>query len=168
MELAHRRGMLAIVAGSPSRPRGPPAMGTPPTGWIDYTRPGPPPLHRNIGPGEHSGSRTSQARKITRTSYWLPSKAFTPLRRRPACSTTSGIIHAISHNFLSKVQLVITSGPTGEQRITEAVRAVSGGAEIQFPVLVTTKGWFESNPGAVWERIWLHPIQARRRAWPVD
>ena len=69
------------------------------------------------------------------------------------------------HGF--PITFVITSGPAGEQRITDAVRAVSGGAEIQFPILVTTTGWLESNPGAVWERIWLDPIHARRRVWPV-
>jgi hypothetical protein len=63
------------------------------------------------------------------------------------------------------ITLVITSGPAGERRIVEAVRAVSGGAEIQFRVLVTTIGWLESNPGALWQRIWFDPIHTRRRAW---
>jgi hypothetical protein len=66
------------------------------------------------------------------------------------------------------ITLVITSGPAGEERIAEAVRAVSVGAEIQFPVLVTTTGWLESNPGALWKRIWLDPIHARRRVRPVE
>ena len=70
------------------------------------------------------------------------------------------------HGF--PITLVITSGPAGEQRITEAVRAVSGGAETQFPILVTTTGWLESNPGALWQRIWFDPIHSRRRVWPVD
>src|SRR5207245_2461703 len=40
----------------------------PRTGWLGHSRPGPPPLHRNIGPGGYSSSCTSQARKIVRTS----------------------------------------------------------------------------------------------------
>jgi hypothetical protein len=65
------------------------------------------------------------------------------------------------------VTLVTTTGPHGEQRILEAVRAVSVGEETRFPVLVTTMGWLQSDPGAIWERIWRDPIHARRRAWPV-
>jgi hypothetical protein len=67
------------------------------------------------------------------------------------------------HGF--PVTLVMTTGPASERRIIEAVQSVRVGDETGFPVLVTTIGWFESNPGAVWERIWLDPIHARRRAW---
>jgi hypothetical protein len=66
------------------------------------------------------------------------------------------------------ITLVITSGPASERRVTEAVRAVSGGAEIRFPVLVTTIGWLETNPGALWQRIWFDAIHARRRAWLLE
>ncbi len=58
-------------------------------------------------------------------------------------------------NYDGQRHLVTTTVPAGERRIIEAVQSVRAGDEIGFPVLVTTIGWFESNPGAVWERIWL-------------
>src|SRR5437667_7259391 len=36
-------------------------MGASATGWLGQSRPGPPPLHRNIGPGGYSSSCTSHA-----------------------------------------------------------------------------------------------------------
>jgi hypothetical protein len=92
LELADRWRLLAVVAGPLTRQRGPPALGASPTGWLAHPRPSPAPLHRNIGPGGYSGSRTSQARKITRTSDRTTSKPSTPLPSGPAPSTARRLI----------------------------------------------------------------------------
>jgi hypothetical protein len=63
---------------------------------------------------------------------------------------------------------VTTTGPAGEQRVLEAVRAVCVGEASRVPVLVTTIGWLQSDRGAIWGRIWRDPIDSRRRAWPMD
>jgi hypothetical protein len=70
---------LATLAGAPTAQRRSPALGASPIGSLAHPRPGPAPLLSTIGPGEHSGSRTSAAWKIPRSPSWTASRSATPL-----------------------------------------------------------------------------------------
>jgi hypothetical protein len=61
---------------------------------------------------------------------------------------------------------VLTSGPSGEQRIIDAVRAVSVAEGRRLPVLVTTAEWLKGNAAGAFGRIWLASDRGPRRDWP--
>src|SRR5215470_12673241 len=63
LDLADCRRLLAVVVGSTAHERGPHALGASATRRIGHSRSSPPSVHRNIGPGEYSGTCTSQTRK---------------------------------------------------------------------------------------------------------
>src|SRR5713226_2366059 len=104
--MADRRRVLAVVVGPSTRGRGSPALGASPTGWIGHSRPSPPPLHRNIGPGRYSGPRTSQARKIARTSARTTSGASTPLPSGPPLAAAS----CLTSQFLVQTRAALAGG----------------------------------------------------------
>jgi hypothetical protein len=62
--------------------------------------------------------------------------------------------------------LVVTSGPSGEQRIIDALRAVSVAEGRRLPVLVTTAEWLRGNAAGAFGRIWLASDRGPRRDWP--
>jgi len=62
--------------------------------------------------------------------------------------------------------LVVTTGPAGEQRIVDAIRAVSAGEGSRLPALVTTVEWLESNGDGPFGCIWLEADSVLRRSWP--
>jgi hypothetical protein len=62
--------------------------------------------------------------------------------------------------------LVVTSGLSGEQRIIDAVRAVSTAEGRRLPILVTTVEWLNGDAAGPFGRIWLASDQAARRNWP--
>src|SRR4051794_6644097 len=79
-------------------------MGTSTTGCLAHARPGASPVCRNIGPDQYSGSRTSQARKITWTSERMPTGASTPLPSGASSSTACRLNSQFLTHFLSKLQ----------------------------------------------------------------
>ena len=62
--------------------------------------------------------------------------------------------------------LVVTTGPGGEQRIVEAVRATATVLVSRLPVLLTTLGWIERDSPGPFGSIWLDPESGMRRSWP--
>jgi hypothetical protein len=65
------------------------------------------------------------------------------------------------------IVLVVTSGPGGERRIADAVRAATGGLVSRLPVLVTTVAWIDRHENGPLGRIWLEPWRLVRRSWPI-
>jgi hypothetical protein len=92
LDLADCRCLLAVVVGPSTGQRRSHALGASPTRWFRHSRSGPAPLHRNIGPGGYSGPRTSQARKIPRTSQRPTSARSTPLSGGSPNSLASRLI----------------------------------------------------------------------------
>jgi hypothetical protein len=85
---------------------------------------------------------------------------------------------AAYHRYMSRPQaaleydgfptlLVVASGPASEQRVVEAVRAISALEGGSLSVLVTTMGWLESDSGWFGKRVWLEPRRQMRRGWPI-
>jgi hypothetical protein len=62
--------------------------------------------------------------------------------------------------------LVVTSGPSSEQRILDAARAVFIGEERKLPILVTTVEWFYGNGAGPFGSIWVGRDRGPRQDWP--
>jgi hypothetical protein len=62
--------------------------------------------------------------------------------------------------------LVVTSGPSGEQRIINAVRAIAVAEGRRLPILVTTIEWLNGNADGAFGSLWLVSDWGRRRQWP--
>jgi hypothetical protein len=62
--------------------------------------------------------------------------------------------------------LVVTTGPGGERRIVDAVRAAAPGLVSSLPVRVTTLDWMESDSAGPFGSIWTDPERGVRSGWP--
>ena len=62
--------------------------------------------------------------------------------------------------------LVVSTGPGGEQRLAQAVRAVDTGFASPLSVLLTTTAWIDTHRSGMLGPIWRQPHAMMRLSWP--